>query len=543
MSLLSLLRSGFRYLRRTGAVHRPTRARRLALEVLEDRLALSPYMVQGATLTVNGTAGNDTLYVTPGPVSYQVSLNANAPYYAAHDQIHSIVFKGNGGTDRAVLDLTFSSGCALSLHPNRATFQEANDTLTLTGIQSISAYGRANQSVNLYGGFTTNTFLGKPTFGEMSGSGYDNVVNGFGTVLAHGGSSSDVAVCFGSTTSTNWFGGTPSVSSMAGNGYEDLISGFFKVEGLAGTSSDQAWLYGATSARNTFVGTPGSSKMTASGYQRVADGFHSVVAYAGTSSDQADLSGSTKGFNTFAAWAATNSDMAGPGYDYEVRGFAKIEAHAGTAADVAQLFGPKSPFNTFTAGPTSSALSGKGYQNIVDGFGAVYAYAGNPGDVAYFTGSTTSANHFIGNGSVDSSGYVSAHATSTFSHMYGKGYHNWAYGFGYVSAQAATPADDAVLTGLTTSRNTFTATPTYCEMGSLKGDVIFARGFKYVVALPGTPADSAIFYTSHLDPPHGSWCQGWDVFCWTTAGGAWGPTPDDYFITWDGFGSVTWHQV
>jgi hypothetical protein len=503
------------------------------MEVLEDRLALSPYVIQGTTLTVNGTGGNDTFHFAAGTTTCTVELDGYFPLEnVLLNQIHSINFKGNGGTDRIVLDLTRSTGSTLNLYPDRGTLQEANDTLSLTGIQTISAYGRANESANLYGGLTTNIFVGTPTSGEMSGSGYDNVVNGFGTVLAHGGSTSDVATCYGSTTSTNWFAGTANTSSMAGNGYEDLISGFYKVEAHAGTSSDKAVLYGATSASNTFVGTSSSGWINATGYQRKADGFHSVVAYAGTSSDQAVLYGSTQGFNEFAG-GATNSSMVGPGYSDEVRGFAKVEAHAGTAVDDALLFGAKSTLNTFSGGPTSSTMSGKGYQNIADGFSQVIASAANSWDMATFTGSTTSANHFIGNG---------PHATSTVSHMYGQGYHNWAYGFGYVSAQAATPEDTAVLTGLTTSRNTFTVTPTYCELVSLTGDVIFARGFHYAGVYAGTPADSATFYTSYFDPPHGTGCDSWaEVFgCFPVAGGAGGK---DYSIAWDGFGSVTFHQV
>jgi hypothetical protein len=503
------------------------------LEALEDRLALSPYTVQGTTLIVNAPrGGQDAFTFSAGTTTSEVTMD-DIPYTVNPNLIHAIVFNGNGGTDQASLITGPQGGSILSLRPDAGRLTGANYTLTLNGIQHIFAYGVANDTANLYGGFTTNSFVGKPTSAEMSGSGYDNVVSGFTTVQAHGMSafsSADRATLYGSTTSTNWFAGAPNTSSMAGKGYEDLVSGFSQVEAHAGTSSDHAVLYGATIHSNTFVGMPTSSRMTATGCQRVADGFRTVTGIAGTSADQAFLFGATTSSNAFAGGPG-DSGMEGSGYSYQVRGFGSVAALAGTPADSALLYGSKTTLNTYKGGPTSSTLSGSGYQIYVEYFGEVIAYAGNPGDTAYFTGSTTSTNHFIGNG---------VNATSPVSRMSGSGYDNSAHGFGYVSAQAGTSSDWATIHGLTTSRNTFVGTPTWSEMSSLTGDVIFARGFPSVVTSAVTPGDVATFFASHNEPPTDLW---WDSYYHIFAhrdGDAWG---NGYDYTYDGFGTVNFHQI
>src|SRR5947208_2542949 len=111
------------------------------LEVLEDRLALTPFLVVGTTLKVVGTPGSDTFSFAPQGNDYLVKMNGSS-FTAKPGQIKTIEVDGKGGLDFAYM--TAGKGPnALDLSPFGGTLTGANYKVTLTSMDFISATGGA----------------------------------------------------------------------------------------------------------------------------------------------------------------------------------------------------------------------------------------------------------------------------------------------------------------------------------------------------------------------------------------------------------------
>jgi hypothetical protein len=317
-----------------------------------------PFVVQGSTLYVNGTTGNDVFVFAPGAGSDTVTLNGIG-YLVDPGTIHAIVFTGNGGTD--VAQLYAGTSATLTLGPHAGTLTGSNYQVTLSGVTTVYATGGPGDVAGLLDSPAGDRLVGTPGYTFLYGPGFSNQVYGFGKV-------------YGYATA----GGT-----------------------------DLAHLYTGAGS-NTLVGTPGYSVLSGAGYYEYVWGFRTVITSAvpgGVS--VAQLYGSA-GSDTLLA-APTSTVLYGPGFSQELFGFQAVYASAVPGGnDVAYLYGGYG-VNTLVATPGQTYLYGGGYSNQVYGYRAVYAFAmrGSPTSAYLYDG--PGGNTFYGggnNGTLVGAGYL-----------------------------------------------------------------------------------------------------------------------------------------
>jgi hypothetical protein len=436
-------------------VHRRARlaARRAAgrrallhLEGLEDRLALSPFMVQNNILVVTGTPGNDyfTYSYTPSTQTAVLTLNG-ASYTVDEDHVFltDITFDGQGGSDTAVLNAA-KDALDIDLRPGTGHLFEAGGAVEvdLSNTENIYAYGNSATRAMLYGDNAGDTFTGTPTAGYQYGAGYYDLVSGAGYVYADAfdrGSSS--AYLYGSAAGGDTFSsdgfynkltfasgnvldvrnfahvyassglygsGTASFADATGQAtlnaapeqasivipsVDPRMPGFtIEADGFRRLTAKEQSAGGTSAATftgsgdDTFSGGKGSSALSAPGYYLSAVGFTNVTAYGtGDATEHASLFDSA-GDDTFVA-TPNLAEMFNGSYAVVVHGFKNVYgAHSAGGNDTASLY--DSPGNdTLTAGPTSATLSGTGFSLQASGFATLHAYAKAGGhDVASLTG-------------------------------------------------------------------------------------------------------------------------------------------------------------
>jgi hypothetical protein len=426
----------------------------LCLEGLEDRLALSPFMVQNNVLVVTGTPGNDSFTYGYTPSTHTAVLTLNGVSYTVNeDQVYlnDITFDGQGGSDTAVLNAA-KDALEIDLRPGTGHLFESGGAVEvdLSNTENIYAYGNAATQANLYGDNPGDTFTGTPTAGYEYGAGYYDLVSGAGHVYADAfdrGSSS--AYLYGSAAGGDSFSsdgfynkftfasgntldvrnfshvyanaglygsGTASLTDATGQatlnaapeqasivipsvdprmpGFTIEADGFRRLnakEQAAGTAT--ATLTG--SGNDSFSGGKGSAALSGPSYYLSAVGFTNVTANGtGAATEMAALFDSS-GDDSFLA-GPSDAEMLNSTYSVTVHGFKNVVGfHGAGGHDTASLY--DSPGNdTLTAGASSATLSGTGFSLQAYGFTAVYAFANAGGhDTTSLTGGAGS-NAFYG---------------------------------------------------------------------------------------------------------------------------------------------------
>jgi hypothetical protein len=301
-----------------GGKRQPGRRAQPALEALEDRLALSPFMVQGTQLIATGTPGTDYFTFSSTNGVRQANLNG-VSYTVDPAHITSIVFNGQGGAWDLAEVYGVSGGYLL---PQGGSLTAAGIQITVQNTATIIAYsdGHAGESFGFYGNGRNDTFGASPGAGYMYGSGYFNYGGGFSSIVAYG----------------NPQGGT-------------------------NAPSDVAYLNGS-GQNDTLNMVPTSADLEGSGYYLHAVAFGHVVATdSGSMSDWAYLWGS--GRDALYTARGNYSSMLGYGYFNEAYGFGVSSGYNGGSAIFYYL-----PTDFYTGGTTWGLMNGNGYSDFASGF-------------------------------------------------------------------------------------------------------------------------------------------------------------------------------
>jgi hypothetical protein len=349
----------------------------------------------GQTLTVSGTAGNDTFTFTPGAVRDAFTLNGvNLAVDVA--SASTIAFQGNGGSDSATLNGGPGADVA-SLAPFAGQLSGPGYKVTVSGVARLVAVGASNDAAYLFDMPNgTTTYVAAPTYAYLQGTGFMVYVTGFGSETANAQGSSGVAYLYDSA-GNDMFVATPTYAYLAGPGFFEQANGYKVVSAQASSGSDAAYLHDGP-GNNTFVGTPTYAYLTGAGYYNQAVGFKSVTAYDDSGYDAAYLYAAPSGTNTYVA-TPTYAYLIGTGYFNEAAGFKSVTAYSNAGNDVAYLY--DSPGNdSFVGTPTASYLTGTGFFNEAVGFKAVTVQGGAGGSNAasfyYHAGDTLGAYSAFG---------------------------------------------------------------------------------------------------------------------------------------------------
>lgn len=447
------------------------------LDVSVDDTPPPPYAIEGRTLTVTGTAGNDNFVFSVVNGVFSVTLNEQNWTFSA-DQISQIVFNSGGGIDSAWL--TGSAGAdTASLRTGLAQLTGTGYALTLNDVANVTLVGGANDIVNLFGTAGADTFEAHPDQATLTGLGYEFNVSGFGSVRANGQGGNDVARLYDSAGNDTLELHT-GYGFLRGTGFNNAVENFTRIEGFATQGgTDVAYLYDS-SGDDTLTAYPTVVTLAGPDVTLVANGFETVIAYATAGGTDTAYLYDSAGNDVFRAYP-TYATMTGEGFLNRANGFASVYAYATAGGtDTAYLY-DSAGNDTFVARPDSSYLFGAGFYNQADGFDSVTGYSARGQDTAWF---------------YDSAGDDAFVSRRDGAQMSGEGFLNAAVGFNRVSAYSAAGSDTAVFYSFT-GTNTFTASAADATLASSAGWA-YASAFASVTAY-GAKGDTAFLYDSAGD--------------------------------------------
>jgi uncharacterized delta-60 repeat protein len=367
--------------------------------------------VEGNTLVIDGTAGNDSITVGfSSATAFSVVLNATGSNYTVGNsgsQIDRVEFHGGAGSDTVIYTDAINTRLGLmggnTLNLVGAGFEFDADTSEL-----IYLYGTASDSATINdptaGG---NTAITTATYGYLTNTG--NTVfyqaASFGTVTVTAAAGSNDKGFQYSSAGTVW-SATPTTSTMSGTSGQQRLVNFQHTYGQsAGSTSELAYLYGSSGA-DTMIGTPiyaylsGGSGATA--FFNEAIGFHSATAYGNGGADVAALYDST-GNDTYVSTPTYAYLTGGSGaslFFNQAVGFPQVSATSSAGHDTAYFY-DSAGNDTFTAQPAFASMIGTGYANSGFNFTVVAGIASTGTDSAMLFDAAGSNNFFGSNVTAD----------------------------------------------------------------------------------------------------------------------------------------------
>jgi hypothetical protein len=390
------------------------------------------FQLQGTTLTVPGTPGDDAFSFTAGPTAHLAFNGASFAFDPA--AVTAVHFPGNGGQDRA--SVTGAGGESTSLLPLQVTLTGPGYAVYVAYCADVTVFSGGGAATADFGTSAqgTDVFVGTPGYSEASGSGYRNVAAGFATAHASAGGPNAVADLL-TGAGADQYTVLPGQSSIAGAGYAVGVIGFaWAAAWAAGPSAvaDLATPAGAatfggrptfsyvsdaasisyavgfarvrcyaegpagnaraemdtTAGADSLVGSPNFSTVSGGGYSNTAVNFYSIAVWANGASPAAAL---TTGAGADQGFVATPGFgyISGPGYVVYAAGFATLTGNSGGGESVAYLK-TTAGSDTVEGGQALTSVTGAGYVTTARAFNSVVVTAGGPASVAYLTTSAGS---------------------------------------------------------------------------------------------------------------------------------------------------------
>ncbi len=377
--------------------------------------------LNGSTVTITGTASDDTFTYTAG-TTHTVAVNGTAYGFSAA-QYSTINFDGGAGSDSITMTGTTGDETA-TLRVGDARFVGSGFTATAIGVENVSVHGGGgNDIAYLYDSVGDDLYRAWHDHNVMSGDGYYNYSRGFGNVFAYASAGNDRTINYDSS-GDDLFRAWHDHSVFSGNGFFNYTSGFDDVQAYATQGNDRVVFYDSASD-DLFRVWKSIALMTNDQFFNYASGFDQIEAYATLGNDRADLFGTAED-DLYRAWH-DRVQMSGSGYFNYAKGFDSTYAYASGGNDRADLF-DSSQDDLLRAWSTHAVLSGAGFYNYTRGFTSVYSYASEGYDRAILYDS-------VGDDTFQS---WNDHALIT-----GDSYYNYTQNFDDTQAYATTGNDQA----------------------------------------------------------------------------------------------------
>jgi hypothetical protein len=348
------------------------------------------FAIQGTTLLVTGTTGNDTFRFVG--TTNTIEINGRA-FAGSLTNITTIRFDGRGGVD--TLSLLGSSALeTFTLTPGAATLTGGRFRVEGVALRTVTATAGAGDALIVTGTSANETFVARPTRVSVASAGRTLVGIGFGQVTLNSGGGNDIVHLYDSAGNDS-LAMTPGQVTLSGTGYSLTANSFSTVEVFASAGNDLATLTGST-GNDTFVGRTTVTRMSGPGYYIGVNGFDRVTANTLLGNDIGRFYDGPG--NDSLVTRPRYARLSGPGYSTEVTGVARVDAYAGAGGtDTAQLIGSAND-EVFSSIQGVASLRGPDYLNVAYGFRTVTADGAGGTDRAQITGSGTGINTMSGSG-------------------------------------------------------------------------------------------------------------------------------------------------
>lgn len=432
------------------------------------------------TITMTGTAGDEIATLKAGDIQL-----SGAGFVATAGAVENVNVNGGGGLDVAHLHDTAGNDVYVAWY-NQASLTGSGYSHTVRDFDNTNAYaisGGYDQAV-FYDTVGDDTYVAWYNQATMSGSGYSNSAQGFDLTHAYGVSGGYDQAVFYDTAGNDLYVAWYNQASMSGNGYSNAVFGFDTTHAHAVSGGHDVAAFYDTAGDDSYVAWYNQARLSGSGYSNSVSGFDSTNAHSVSGGNDQAAFYDTAGDDFYVAWY-NQATMSGNGYINSVRGFDSTNAYAASGGYDQAAFYDTSGDDLYGAWYNQAYMSGSGYSNAVSGFDRTNAYAASGGhDQALFY-DTAGDDLFV--------------SWYNLAYMTGSGYSNEARGFDRTNAYAASGGYDQALFYDTANDDVYAA---WSDRAVMYGDGYFndARGFERSTAHGSSGGnDSAELYDSSGD--------------------------------------------
>ncbi|QDU55340.1 S8 family peptidase [Aeoliella mucimassa] len=437
--------------------------------------------VDGTTLSLSGTDGDDTFSFTAGS-THQVVVNG-VEYQFDSAAINNIVFSGGAGSDTA--NLTGSTANELTtFRVGSVQMVSSNFNLSASSFEKVQvSSGGGTDNVVFYDSAADEYYVGYSDRAIFGGDGYRYDVLNYANSLAYSNGGYDSAT-FYDTAGDEWYIGKSDRVRFGGAGFHHDVRTFESTLAYSTGGNDSSTLYD-TDADDTFVCWWNRAIMAGDGYHNDTRGFTRSLAYATGGYDEA-IFYDTAGNDTYVSWS-NRAILTGDGYYNDSRGFERTKAIGSTGTDKA-IFYDTTGDDNYIGREGQGTMMGANYRNDAIGFDTFEAYATSGTDNATF---------------YDSAGDDIFNGYSNRAKMWGAGYFHTSNGFDRTVAFATTGYDQA--TFFDSSGNDSYVTWSNRALMAGAGYFNDTRGFDKTTAFATTGYDTATYYDGTGDDMYVAW--------------------------------------
>ena len=332
--------------------------------------------LNGTTVEVEGTSGDDVFSFTAGSSSHEVVVNG-VTYNFAANAISSVEFDGGAGEDS--ITMTGTSGYEIAtISVGGAKVQGAGYSVDAESIEFVEFFGQGgNDRAYLFDSIGDDVFTMSPNSGSVTAEGFEGHVFEVYRIYAYASEGYDSAYLHDSATN-DIFWSDPDRAKLYGVGFHNLAEDFERVYAYATQGTDKAYFYDSPE-NDIFWSDPTRSKLYGLDFHNLAEDFDRTYAYSSEGRDKAHLYDSN---NNDVFWSDPSvSKLYGVGFHNRAQGFHRVYAYASGGRDQAIMYGSTSRDHVWS-NHTSVKLYGSGYHNLVKGFEQTYTYAGSGSDLA-----------------------------------------------------------------------------------------------------------------------------------------------------------------
>lgn len=191
-----------------------------------------------STAKLIGTSGNERLVTSPlGSQLFGSNFQSSAWNFK------HIIAQSEGGTDTADMYDFNTAANTFTASPTSATFASGSADRQALNFSKVTAHGQAEDTA--FFNNSTN-FIGKPTESYATGTGYENIAQGFGKVQAN---SMTKATLYDST-GFDQYTGSSNGAQLVGSGYDISAWNCQNYESSSSGGHDVAYLYGGATGSN-----------------------------------------------------------------------------------------------------------------------------------------------------------------------------------------------------------------------------------------------------------------------------------------------------
>lgn len=437
--------------------------------------------LSGSTVTVAGTAGNDTMSFVAG-ANYVVTVGGVA-YSFATAAVGTFVLEGSSGNDTITITGT-SGNDTLTMTTTQTVLTAANLSVTASGFENVTVHtGGGADKATLHDSAGDDQVTARSHRTTMTAGAATYDVWGYSEVVVQATTGYDTAVMHGSAgddTYTTWW----NRAILYGDGFWNDLRGFDRTEAHANGGFDRA-VFRDTKGDDTFSSWWNRAIMYSNAYWHDARGFEQVEAFATEGNDKAVIRDSP-GTDTFSTWT-NRALMYGENYSVDARNFDLVYGQSLAGNDTA-VIRDSAGDDQFTGRAGRVTMQGEGYMTDAQGFATVRAMASTGNDIALL---------------YDTPGDDTYTTMPDRATMAGAGYSIMAIGFDETQGHASGGYDRAIFYD-SAGNDVYS---TWWNRALMYGDNYWhdARNFESTIAYSTQGTDRAVFRDSNsLDEVHAS---------------------------------------